>query len=171
MLYRNLRRHCQSVVNQLRLPRPFSAEALCRQLAEQRNRPLHLMPLPPEAGAIGACGLWLSTSTSDFIFVERNTSQPHQEHIVLHEIGHMLLDHNSVQLTEPTGLKEIFSDLDPNMLRRFLARTNYTTRHEQEAEMLASLIRTTADESSPGQPLGVMDKLEAAMGVGIRHAR
>ncbi|MFH8386833.1 hypothetical protein ACH4E7_38965 [Kitasatospora sp. NPDC018058] len=158
-------------MNQLSLPRPFSAEALCHQLAEQRNRPLHLMPLPSEAGAIGACGLWLATSTSDFIFVERNTSQPHQEHIVLHEIGHMLLDHNSLSLAEPTDLNEMFSDLGPNMLRRLLARTNYTTRHEQEAEMLASLIRTTADESAPEQPLGAMGKLEAAMGVGIQHAR
>ncbi|MFJ8477116.1 hypothetical protein [Kitasatospora sp. NPDC094011] len=129
------------------------------------------MPLPPEAGAIGACGLWLSTSTSDFIFVERNTSLPHQEHIVLHEIGHMLFDHRTLSMTEPASMSEIFSDLGPDLLRRYLARTNYGTRHEQEAEMLASLIRTTADDATPEQPVSVLGKLEAAMGVGDRHAR
>ncbi|MFI9272577.1 hypothetical protein ACIGXM_17885 [Kitasatospora sp. NPDC052896] len=153
------------------MPRPFSVEALCHQLAKQRRRQLHLMPLPPEAAASGACGLWLSTSTSDFIFVERNTSLPHQEHIVLHEIGHMLFDHQVLSLAEPATMSEIFSDLGPDTLRRFLARTNYSTQQEREAEMLASLIRTTADEFTLEQPISVLSKLEAALGVGGRRAR
>ncbi|MFJ9865359.1 hypothetical protein [Streptomyces sp. NPDC101165] len=170
-MHRNLRRQCQLIVDRLGLPRPFSVEALCHQLAEQRRRPLRLMPLPPEAGAIGACGLWLSTSTSDFIFVERNTSQPHQEHIILHEIGHMLFEHRTLSPADPASMSEIFSDLGPDVLRRFLARTNYSTRHEREAEMLASLIRTTAEESALERPLSVLSKLEAALGVSDARAR
>ena len=80
----------------------------------------------------------------------------------------------TVERGEPTDLERLFSDLNPNMLRRLLARANYSTRHEQEAELLASLIRTTADASAervPEQPVGVLDKLEAALGFGAQRVR
>ncbi|GAA3036032.1 hypothetical protein FHS39_002164 [Streptomyces olivoverticillatus] len=171
MLHSNLRRHCQAVVDGLSLPRPFSAEALCRQLSEERGRPLHVLPLPAAASAAGACGLWLATGTSDWIFVEQCTSPAHQEHIVLHEIGHMLFDHHNLVLDDEQDLSHLFTDLGPNLLRRFLARANYSTRQEQEAEMVASLIRTAAERYPAEQPREVMDKLEAALGFGARHAR
>ncbi|UGY92298.1 ImmA/IrrE family metallo-endopeptidase [Streptomyces gobiensis] len=164
--YLRLRQRCQSVVDQISLPQPFSVDALCRHIAGQRGRPLYLHPLPPEASSAGTCGLWLATATDDHIFYERHTSRLHQEHIVLHELGHMLFNHYAVEEGDADGVGRLLSSLDQQAVKHLLGRTNYTTRQEQEAEMLASLIRTTADQPVQEQPRGVTGKLGSAMGIG-----
>ncbi|MFD7663873.1 hypothetical protein [Streptomyces sp. NPDC059788] len=166
--YVQLRRRCQQKLDQFDLPRSFSMDALCDSVSRQRGRPLYLHPLPDQAAAAGACGLWLATATDDHIFFERHTVRLHQEHIVLHEIGHMLFDHHAVDTrTGSAILPDLFLDLDPRLVRRLLARTNYSTRQEQEAEMLASLIR--AGDHGPGRERdGVLRNLGAALGVGDR---
>ncbi len=167
--YIQLRRRCEAVLKRL-LPEPFSLDALCRRLSEQRGRPLHLHPLPAQAASAGACGLWLATPDDDHIFFEQRTARPHQEHIVLHEIGHMLFDHHSLGSGETGGVADLLTDLSPGLVGRLLARTDYTTRQEQEAEMLASLIRTSEGRSRR-LPGGALGELEAALGVGGPHAR
>ncbi|MFD0266116.1 hypothetical protein ACFVGY_05890 [Streptomyces sp. NPDC127106] len=144
MLYRYaaLRRRCQALLRDIEVPRPFSVEALCAALARQRNRPLHLHPLPRSTAEAGACGIWLATDEDDHIFFEQRTSRMHQEHIVLHEIGHMLLDHQGGEGAAPAAL---LPDLNPRLVSRLLGRTCYGTPQEQEAEMLASLIRIRID--------------------------
>ncbi|MEU8568977.1 hypothetical protein AB0C51_11555 [Streptomyces pathocidini] len=165
--HRQLRRRCEAVLAGLDLPRPFSVEALCRNLAEQRGRPLHLHVLPPRLAAAGACGLWLATDTDDHIFFERRTTRTHQEHIVLHEAAHLLFDHGGLGDGPPDGPDALLGDLDPRLVRRLFARTGYTTRQEREAETLASLIRTTAmRRDGLGVSDGVLGNLEAALGVG-----
>ncbi|MFF3333692.1 hypothetical protein ACFYWX_29785 [Streptomyces sp. NPDC002888] len=144
MLYRYaaLRRRCHTLLKDIELPTPFSVDALCAQLALRRGRHLYLHPLPEKTAGAGACGVWLATEDTDHVFFERRTSRLHQEHIVLHEVGHMLLDHRG---TDPApDLVGLLPDLSPRLVRRLLARTAYSTRQEQEAEMLASLIRVKA---------------------------
>ncbi len=53
-----------------------------------------LRELPEEAAATGACGLWLGTDNADYVFYEARTAPLHREHIILHEIGHVLCDHH-----------------------------------------------------------------------------
>nr|ADZ45348.1 putative regulator component [Streptomyces sp. NRRL 30471] len=113
----------------------------------------------------GACGLLLATSTDDHIFYEQRTGRLHQEHIVLHEIGHLLFDHRTINLSEDAGRSILLPDLDPRLVQRLLARSNYDTQQEQEAELLASLIRTRVLRREPEAPSGVLGKLEAALGV------
>ncbi|MGC0420168.1 hypothetical protein [Embleya sp. AB8] len=161
-----VRRRCRSVLALLDPPRPFSVPALCRQLAEQRARPLRLHPLPRQAAASGVCGLWLATDTDDHIFFEQRTGRLHQEHIVLHEIGHVLLDHHTT-LPDGDGMRMLLPDLAPHLVRRLLGRTNYTTPQEREAETLASLIRTTAEEAGSAPSDGALRKLHTALGVHI----
>jgi hypothetical protein len=124
----------------------FTVAGLCEVIAAQRGRPLHVHPLdlPPSAG-LNACGLWIATDVADHVFVEHRTSRFHQEHIILHEIGHMLCDHvteDQVAGDQPTALAEGLRDgvVDTGLVRRVLARTSYTTRQEQDAELVASLI-------------------------------
>ncbi|MCC9738435.1 hypothetical protein [Streptomyces sp. MNU89] len=163
-----LRRRCRPLLDQLALPRPFSIEPLCAHLSARRRRPLHLHPLPPQAAAAGACGLWVATDTDDHIFYEQRTARSHQEHIVLHEIGHMLFNHHAVTDTagSPGGL---LGDLSPRLVRRILARANYSTRQEQEAEMLATLIRTGETGPVRCPPSDTYGKLHAALGVSTDH--
>ncbi|MFI9275548.1 hypothetical protein ACIGXM_33295 [Kitasatospora sp. NPDC052896] len=159
------------MLKQLDVPHPFSLDALCARLSAQRGRPLHLHALPPQAASAGACGLWLATHTDDHIFFERRTARAHQEHIVLHEIAHMLFDHHSVADGELGTVSALLSDLSPRLVNRLLARTDYTTWQEQEAEMLASLIRTSERQPAAAQPSGALQELEAALGVEAWHVR
>ncbi|WP_199807684.1 ImmA/IrrE family metallo-endopeptidase [Streptomyces griseus] len=154
------------MVQRIDVPRPFSAETLCRNIARQRGRGIHLHTLPPGGAVVGACGVWLATATDDHIFYENQTSRVHQEHIVLHELGHLLFNHHAVNDTMYTDVMGSFlPDLDPRMVTHLLGRTNYTTRQEQEAEMLASVIRTSADQSALERPRSVTGKLGAALGI------
>ncbi|MER7845228.1 hypothetical protein ABTZ03_14925 [Kitasatospora sp. NPDC096077] len=161
-------------MDQLDLPHPFSAEALCVQLSRKRRRPIHLHALPLHSLGNSVCGLWLATDTDDHIFYEQQTTRLHQEHIVLHEIGHLLFDHyalgtrGAAELTELTGL---FADLSPRTVQRLLTRTSYSTVQEEEAEMLASLIRTARTREGGSPQVGALGELEAAFGGGGLHAR
>ncbi len=163
--YRRLRRRCETVLGTLRLEPPFSLEELCAHLSALRARPLHLLPLPSGASAAGACGLWLATGTDDYVFFERQTSRPHQEHIILHEIGHMLFDHPTLDMPGGPASPGRLGDLGLGLAQRLLARTDYTTRQEQEAEMLASVIRTVALRSESSRPAESASEWEAALGL------
>ncbi|MEU0373232.1 hypothetical protein ABZ070_23780 [Streptomyces sp. NPDC006283] len=150
-----LRKRCEAILSQLELRNPFSLEELCSRIAEQRGRPLRLHPLPEEAARSGVCGLWVGTESVDHVFYEARTSRPHQEHIVLHELGHILFGHNFLAGAESGG-----------GYPTALGRTDYTTREEQEAEMLASLIRTKAGALPLGrEPDGTLERLGSALGV------
>ncbi|MFJ3924752.1 hypothetical protein [Streptomyces sp. NPDC090022] len=142
------------------MPHPFSLDALCARIAERRGRPIRLHPLPKEAAESGVCGLWVGTSSVDYVFYEAQTTPLHQEHIVLHELGHILFGHNSLEGEESGGSAPVI-----------LGRTNYTTRQEQEAEMLASMIRTSAGLGPAGESHGTLAKLESAMGYHPRGKR
>ncbi|MEU8437273.1 hypothetical protein AB0F18_31125 [Streptomyces sp. NPDC029216] len=139
------------------LTHPFSLDALCTRIAERRGRPIRLHPLPREAAESGVCGLWVGTETVDYVFYEAHTTPLHREHIVLHELGHILFGHHSLEGEENDGMAPVV-----------LGRTNYTTRQEQEAEMLASMIRirtSGAGHSRPAPgPRGALARLESAMG-------
>jgi len=119
---RRLRKRCWETVRRLRLPEPFSVAALVESISAQRGRNLYLHPLDhPDSGPDMPCGMWVATDVADHIFYEQRTSTFHQEHIILHELAHMICGHTlSAQGT--------------------LGRTSYDTRQEREAEMVASLL-------------------------------
>ncbi|MFH7596304.1 hypothetical protein WDV06_14535 [Streptomyces racemochromogenes] len=159
MPYRNLslRRRCEMILGHLDLAHPFSLDTLCARMADRRGRPIRLHPLPREAAESGVCGLWVGTESVDYVFYEAHTTPLHREHIVLHELGHILFGHHSLEGEEVDGRAPVV-----------LGRTNYTTRQEQEAEMLASMIRihtagTGHPRPAPG-PRGALARLESAMG-------
>jgi hypothetical protein len=167
MITRRGYRRCRSLVDDLSLPRPFTVTGLVDMLAEQRQRPIDIGTLP--AGlTVNACGAWLHLADRDVIFVEAKTSPFHRDHIVLHEIGHMLCDHHSKADDMVADLGRFLPDLSPALVQRLLARTGYTTDEEQEAELVASLIRITAQAQAPGASTGALSELEAALGLWSR---
>ncbi|MFE4632504.1 hypothetical protein ACFRJ1_03870 [Streptomyces sp. NPDC056773] len=157
----SLRKRCEAILGRLELTHPFSLDGLCERIAEQRGRPIRLHPLPKEAAESGVCGLWVGTADVDYVFYEAQTTLLHREHIVLHEIGHILFGHHSLEA--PAG------DPSAGSVPTVLGRTNYTTRQEREAEMLASMIRTRTGTRGPhlGHGAGggsTLARLESAMG-------
>lgn len=162
MVTRHGYRKCRELVENLPLPRPFSVSALVDLLAEHRGRPIDILSFP-EGLTAEVCGAWLRLADRDVIFVERGTSRFHWEHIVLHEIGHMLCDHQSGTDNIARGLRRFLPDLSPELVERLLQRTSYSTDEEQEAEVVASLIRIAGQ--AQGSSTGVLGELEAALGL------
>jgi hypothetical protein len=159
-----LRRRCQQIVDGLDIPDPFSVTELVRLLAVRRGRPIHLIPLRLPAGA--PCGLWVSVRDFDAIFYEADTSPLHREHIVGHELGHLLCEHGAPTIgSHAFGL--LLPDLDPLMVRRVLGRTSFTPVEERQAEVVASLISQAANRRNadsvwvaPPDLVGVFARLE-----------
>jgi hypothetical protein len=147
--FRRLRRRCEARLRDLPLPRPFGARALGEVVAVRRNRPLRILPMTGQSGVLG---LWLATDDADLVFFEQATTPPHQEHIILHELCHLLCDHYASPLPVADFAQALLPGLDPEMVRRVLQRTSYTEVEEQEAELLASLILQRAQQESTAEP-------------------
>src|SRR6266545_4710766 len=137
MSARAIRRRCEQLVNTLDVPDPFDAFEMCERVARRRGRPigLHAMPMPS-----GAPGIWVSAGERDYIRYARHTSPLNQEHIILHELGHLLCGHTSVVVISSEIARMLLPDIDPEAVNRVLQRTEYSTHDEREAEMIASLL-------------------------------
>lgn len=164
MTTRQTYKKCLTLVDGLSIPRPFSVDGLIRELASRRARPIHVYTLPSGCKS-SLCGLWVSTHTHDEIYAEENTTSFHREHIILHEIGHIICNHGVDYSDTSVILAGFLPDLSPALIKRLLARTNYTSEQEQEAELVASLIRTVAGAFTPLPSTGIRGELEIALGI------
>lgn len=120
------------------VPRPFDLRQFLAQVAAQRNRTIYVHPFTSGPGI--PCGLWLSTARADHIFHEQGTSPWHRTHIILHEIAHMLLGHDSGQGDGQRLADLLAPDVNPALVRLVLGRSAYGTAEERDAEALASLV-------------------------------
>ena len=93
----------------------------------------HPIPVP------GPFGVWIATAKADYILYQRETSKAHQNHIILHELGHLLAGHTSDEHDDDL-LTGLYPDLEPDAVRRALRRTSYDSAHEREAETVATII-------------------------------
>ena len=143
-----VRRRCRARLRELTLPDPFDLTELCRSVSIGRGRPLHVRGIPGPACRGRPCGIWIATDDEDWIFVDQQTSPLHRQHIVLHELAHMLCGHAAGELPENDMLGRLFPDLSPAMVRTVLSRTSYQSEPEREAELLASLILTRAQPAT-----------------------
>jgi hypothetical protein len=159
---KEIRRRCQALVAELDIPVPFDAHELCARIATQRGRTVRLRAVSMPADS--PCGIWLSTAGSDYIFYEEHTSRLHQEHIIVHEIGHLLSNHHTTAVLDPEVSRLLLPNLDPKLVNRVLSRTHYTAAEEQKAEMIATLILQRASRWQPESEWAA-----PAVGAGIRQ--
>src|SRR5437773_332962 len=90
---RELRRQCRRLLKDLGIQPPLRVAELCRRVGERRGKPIKLIAHPiPVPGPFGA---WITTKDVDYILYQEQTTLPHQRHIVLHELGHILAGHTS----------------------------------------------------------------------------
>jgi hypothetical protein len=167
---RELRKKCRQLLRDLDIRPPLDVTELCRRVGERRGRPItlvsHPIPVP------GPFGLWITAPTADYILYQRETSKSHQDHIILHELGHLLAGHHGDSddldgLTglDPDTLRDQYPDLGPDAVRRALRRTSYDTEQEREAETVATIILEWAsvlDKVSPHTPRAPMDNALAS---------
>jgi hypothetical protein len=143
-----VRRRCRARLRELTLPDPFDLTELCRSVSISRGRPLHVRGIPGPASRARPCGIWIATDEDDWIFVDQQTSPLHRQHLVLHELAHMLCGHATSGLPENDMLRRLFPDLSPAMVKTMLSRRSYQSEYEREAELLASLIVARAQPSA-----------------------
>jgi hypothetical protein len=141
MSERAMRKRCERTLRALDLRPPVRVPVLCERLGARRGRPIRLVPYPLPAP--GPSGLLITSTTADYVLYQQHTTASHQDHIVLHEVGHLIAEHPSVELDE-----RAWSLLDPMTLRatigQALARTCYDTEREREAELVATIILARA---------------------------
>ncbi|SHH51024.1 hypothetical protein SAMN05444521_0765 [Streptomyces sp. 3214.6] len=130
MRKRRLRRRCRNLLRDLEVGYPLDVHDLCRRLGDRRGREIRLIPYPLESpGPLGVC---VATETADVIFYQQDTTRPHQDHIILHEVGHILVGHVEVPAADPMR-----HDSDAGRVRM---RTVYDSEEELEAELIATII-------------------------------
>ncbi len=161
---RAMHRQCLNRLDSIPIPTPFDLEVFCDALSLRRRRPivLHAMASTPYA-----CGMWIATDRADHVFHEEATSLVHQEHIVLHELSHMVCDHDSGRLHGRWAV-ELLPDLDPETVCRVLRRYDYSLEQEREAEVLATLIADRAPRpgrlhEGPRELVAVRARLRTAL--------
>ena len=149
---KRLRRDLRQWLAAAQIQSPSPMAEICKRLGEHRRRPIHLIPQVMDVP--GPFGLWIKTSQADVIIYQcAGTTPLHREHIIAHELGHLLADHPSDEDDE-AALHALMPDIPPDVVRRALRRrTSYDTEFEREAEILATvLLETTLRTRLVAQP-------------------
>jgi hypothetical protein len=143
---KELRHRCEARLRDLPLPVPFDLETFVGAVAESHGRPIVLKGVSD----IGArtMGVWIPTPDVDIIVYEEHTSRFHQEHILLHELSHIICGHQPLAAAGDLAA-QLFPDLNPEVVRGVLQRHAYSSEDELEAEVQASVIRERAAASRP----------------------
>lgn len=141
---RDLRRRCEARLRALAPGVPLQLDRFIAEVAAGRPRPLSFMPV----SLLGQpYGLWLTDGNVECIWYERDTTPAHQRHIILHELCHLLCDHQPLDAVAFDGP---LPHLDRGRLRAVMLRSGYTEEQEREAELLASLIIERAGAGPEG---------------------
>ncbi|GAA4227638.1 hypothetical protein GCM10022254_15820 [Actinomadura meridiana] len=125
------------------MPVPWDLEEFCARVAEHTGRVLTVMP-PIPAVPGGPCGLYIPTDGADYVFAVGGTSRYHREHVLLHEVGHLLCGHKGGALQATDLAEYLVPGLDAGMVKSMLGRTAYNDVQEQQAEYFATLVMLRA---------------------------
>lgn len=143
---RRLRKRCRRLLRDLDVQPPLDVPNLVQRIGESRGRSIELYSYPIRVP--GPLGLWFGPEEGDphgvdAIFYQQETSKPHQDHIIVHELGHILADHPSDESDRDAAVTEIHQNPpgegfdQPPRARR---RTCYDSHYEKEAELVATII-------------------------------
>jgi hypothetical protein len=141
------------------LPEPWGIDELCARLAEQRGRELvvysaNLPALP--------FGLWYDDGKRDYIIYRTGILGYHRDHIILHEICHMLARHNTVG--RPLDGDEGFDTDVVSRLIENAMRNRFNSVQEEIAEMFASKVLKLMRRSGVMELSGFERRAVAAFG-------
>ncbi len=124
-------------------PAPWDFDEWFQRLADARPRPLCLSPFVHMPG--NPSGAWQvlesgdehgNTCVEDYIAYPTNTSDLHQQWIIMHECGHMVCQHSGCCLLGDVDASRRAPDLSPQTLSHLLTPA-MTAQNELEAEMIA----------------------------------
>ncbi|MFI9510089.1 hypothetical protein [Nocardia sp. NPDC052566] len=128
------------------LPSPWNLSAYLADVAAHRGRSITLRPVPAamlaETGCRGS-GLWVARKHDDIIVYDAAATDRNIDHIVLHEVGHMLLGHGKDD-AEPAAplaptLAALLPSISPHSIRHVLGRNDFGEANERDAEVFADM--------------------------------
>ncbi|MFZ7087864.1 hypothetical protein [Curtobacterium sp. RRHDQ10] len=120
-----------------RLPSPetLTVDGIVAHVATLRRRPISVVELPTLAGTT-TCGWWNAREHDDEILIAPTRSARHRDALVLHEIGHLVLDLTGVVVAaDTTVLPGTVTDDRGGVLRA--RRSHFDDATEIAAELLA----------------------------------
>ncbi|WP_431782655.1 hypothetical protein [Streptomyces chumphonensis] len=173
---KSLRRGCEDILTALDVGDPPDVFALCAQVGRSRGRSVRTAPV--DLRDSGVYGLWIATHEADFVLYEARTSRLHQEHIVAHELAHILCDHHGGGDLDDATIGTLFPHLEPSTVRGMLGRCGYLAAEEQEAEVMASMlltrVRRRPAEASwpvPAEAAQTLARIENVVGPDVQGER
>ena len=87
---------------------------------ERRGRELLIHELDVPALPFG---LWYDDGTRDHIVIRHGIVGYHRDHIVLHEVCHMLAGHNTIDLHSATGQRNGHTNVEEDVAEAFASET------------------------------------------------
>ncbi|AOP48809.1 hypothetical protein SL103_23465 [Streptomyces lydicus] len=173
-----IRRRCKRLIKELQLPAATDLRGMCDIVGARVERPVHLVPM--SLGGV-VSGMTAVTDDAYWIFYELRTSPWHQAHIVLHEIGHLLLGHGQDPAVTEDALKIWTPSVDVTTAMQRMGLTMGFARHhgydnlaERETEVLGTLLMERVAPSAAERELpleGQAAELAAALGPALQHIR
>lgn len=152
------------------IPQPWSVDEFVQRVAQQRGRPIVIVPLPltPQQ----ASGYRLAEHDRDVIVVAESATGERRDAIVGHELAHIVLEHQTpVSFTSSDDLQPIATAAGGELIDRFLrhrdfliqsgalAREKYDASIEREAETFATRLVAYAQGRDDGGDATEHDRL------------
>ncbi len=124
--------------------RHFTMEKFVAHIEKLRGKEILFIDWDMPAGLYGA---WISDADDpcEYIFYSKSAPPIHQIHIQLHELAHIINDHDTLRVSK-TDLEASMNkrEDDISLFAHALMRAPNDTEMEQEAEMLATLVQEQA---------------------------
>jgi Zn-dependent peptidase ImmA (M78 family) len=140
-------RTSRKYVRSLRLEPYASAYELFDQMSSLRVRPIRVVEWPLVIP--GPMGVWIAREEDDIVVVQEMATGRHRDHILLHELAHILCDHEGEPMSGD-GMASLPLLGDESVEPRRL-RSVYDSAAEREAELLAAAFaeRLIDDDAEP----------------------
>ncbi len=146
----NCHQRVDDLLCHVQLPNPWSMNVFIDQLETYRGREIDLCAFIWTPGS--ATGGWQPYATHDVVAYAENTTLPHQDHTIFHEIGHMLAGHIPRCVLSITEAEHDAPHLRPAALNHLLAAESHAI-DEYEAELIATILLCRVAKSHPHGPL------------------
>lgn len=129
----------RSVLATTPLPDPWDCNEFLDGLERERGRNIDVLAVDWTRGQ--STGAWRRYADHDVILYAANTSVVHQDHIILHEVGHMLFEHRGRCVLSSSDAQRLAPSLAPAAFAHMLDRVSVQAE-EAEAETFATMVLT-----------------------------
>lgn len=139
------RANIRALVDGLVIPDPWDIELLYQRVAEARDRPIDVLPHDDMGEAV--TGAVFRLASRDVVFYRASLSGWHREHVLCHELGHIIAGHLDGPEAYAGGADDDLLGAAAIMLARQCA---YGETRERDAEKVAELILSRVRQNVAG---------------------